>query len=79
MGSLGRLGYDYSQCAPGFSNPNQKVQELFHFCIVGMYSRLSNKRDGWNKRDGRKVLQKFGLKVHSPPTNFKFKCIFGIF
>ena len=43
------------------------------------YSRLSNKRDGWNKRDGRKILQNFGPKIHYPPTNFKFKCIFGYF
>ena len=43
------------------------------------YSRLSNKRDGWNKRDGRKISQNFGPKIHSPSTNFKFKCVFGIF
>ena len=30
-------------------------------------------------RDGRNFLQNFGPKIHSPPTNFKFKCIFGTF
>ena len=48
-------------------------------CSIGTYSRLSNKRDGWNKSDGRKISQNFGLKKHSPPTNFKFKCVSGIF
>ena len=43
------------------------------------YSRLSNKRDGWNKCDGRKISQNFGPKKHSPPTNFKFKSVFEIF
>ena len=42
MGSLARLGYDYSQCAPGFSNPNQKVHGLFHFYIAGIYETDQN-------------------------------------
>ena len=46
---------------------------------VFRYSGLSNKRDGWNKHDGRKILQNFVPKIHSPPTNFQFKCVFGIF
>ena len=40
--------------------------------IAIVYSRLSNKRDGWNKHDGRKILQNFGPKIHYLPTNFKF-------
>ena len=43
------------------------------------YSRLSTKRDGWNKRDGRKILQDLGPKIHSQPLFFKFKWNFGIF
>ena len=30
------------QCAPGFSNPNQKVHGIFHFCIAGMYKKDQN-------------------------------------
>ena len=41
-----------------------------------MYSKLSNKRDGWNKRDGRKILQNIGPKIHSPPNNFKLEVYF---
>ena len=35
-------------------------------------SRLSNKRDEWNKCDGKNTLQNFGPKILSPTTNFKF-------
>ena len=28
--------------------------------------------------DGRNFLQNFGPKIHFPPSNFKFRCIFGI-
>ena len=45
--------------------------------IPTLYSRLSNKRDGWNKHDSRKISQNFGPKIHSPPTNFNFKCVFS--
>ena len=31
-----------SQCAPGFSNPNQKVHGLFHFHIADMYKTDQN-------------------------------------
>ena len=31
-----------SQCAPGFSNPNQKFHGLFHFYIVGIYKTDQN-------------------------------------
>ena len=31
-----------SQCVPGFSNPNQKVHELFHFYIAVMYKTDQN-------------------------------------
>ena len=31
-----------SQCAPGFSNPNQKVHGLFHFYIAGIHKTDQN-------------------------------------
>ena len=31
-----------SQCAPGFSNPNQKAHELFHFYIAGINKKDNN-------------------------------------
>ena len=31
-----------AQCAPGFSNPNQKVNGLFHFYIVVMHKKDQN-------------------------------------
>ena len=31
-----------TQCASGFSNPNQKVHGIFHFYIVGMYKTDQN-------------------------------------
>ena len=27
----------FTQCVPGFSNPNQKVNGIFDFYIAGMY------------------------------------------
>ena len=56
-----------------------KVSKEYSCGHNSTYSRLSNKRDGWNKCDGRKIWQNFGPKIHSPPTNFKFKCVFEIF
>ena len=32
----------YSQCAPCFSNPNQKVHGLFHFYITSIYKTDQN-------------------------------------
>ena len=32
----------YSQCAPAFSNPDQKVHGHFHFYIVVMYKKIQN-------------------------------------
>ena len=32
-----------SQCVLGFSNPNQKVQELFHFYHAVLYKTVQNK------------------------------------
>ena len=40
--------------------------ELFLSRLKGAFS---NERDGWNKHDGRKILQNVGPKIQSPPTN----------
>ena len=48
-------------------NQMNNLQELICF-----YSRLSNKRDEWNKYNGKKTLQNFVPKIISPTTNFKF-------
>ena len=34
--------YYYTQCAPGFSNPNQKVHGTFHFYVEGLYKKDQN-------------------------------------
>ena len=33
---------NYTQCVPGFSNPDQKVHGLFHFYIAGIYKTDQN-------------------------------------
>ena len=35
---------------------------VFVSVYIPSYSRLSNKRDGWNKRDGRKICKILVLK-----------------
>ena len=32
----------YTQCAPGFFNPNKKVHELFHFHNVVIHKAIQN-------------------------------------
>ena len=39
-----------------------KADRQFFWNRADEYSRLSNKLDGWNKRDGRKILQNLGPK-----------------
>ena len=34
--------YFYTQCAPGFFNPNQKVHGIFHFYVEGLYKTDQN-------------------------------------
>ena len=37
-----RISNDSLQCAPAFSNTDQKVYGLFHFYVVGMYEIIQN-------------------------------------
>ena len=60
---------------PMYTEIDPKVRFL-HFFI---FSRIFDKSDEWSKRDVIKISQIFGPKIHSPPINFKFKCVFGIF
>ena len=56
-----------AHCAPGFSNPNQKVHGIFHFYIAGMY-RIDQQVCPVETPRWKPPMVGFHLKKWKPPT-----------